>query len=167
MKLRLTDLHLGFNKKRYHFKSNDLPDKGITFIEDQIYCDLSSKKNKNGYSISGELLAKTECECVRCLDKNIIEHALIINFYLVKEKKIENMNEDIDSISFNENQEEIEIDDLLTDLIGLAEPLKPLCSDACKGLCSVCGNNKNSKTCSCTIPQRNTVWDELKKIKIK
>jgi uncharacterized protein len=77
------------------------------------------------------------------------------------------MNEDIDSISFNENQEEIEIDDLLTDLIGLAEPLKPLCSDACKGLCSVCGNNKNSKTCSCTIPQRNTVWDELKKIKIK
>jgi uncharacterized protein len=28
--------------------------------------------------------------------------------------------------------------------------MKPLCSDACKGLCPTCGTNLNRGTCDCT-----------------
>jgi uncharacterized protein len=31
----------------------------------------------------------------------------------------------------------------------LALPMKPLCVDACKGLCPVCGRNLNRETCDC------------------
>jgi uncharacterized protein len=28
-------------------------------------------------------------------------------------------------------------------------PMKPLCSDGCQGLCTVCGGNLNQQTCTC------------------
>jgi uncharacterized protein len=31
----------------------------------------------------------------------------------------------------------------------LALPMKPLCSEACHGLCPVCGTNLNRGTCDC------------------
>ncbi len=34
---------------------------------------------------------------------------------------------------------------------SLALPVKPLCNDACKGLCPLCGANKNTEGCSCRI----------------
>lgn len=32
---------------------------------------------------------------------------------------------------------------------SLALPVKPLCNDNCKGLCPVCGINRNTESCSC------------------
>ena len=31
----------------------------------------------------------------------------------------------------------------------LALPMKPLCRDDCRGLCSMCGANLNRSTCDC------------------
>ena len=31
----------------------------------------------------------------------------------------------------------------------LALPMKPLCRDACKGLCPHCGTNLNASSCDC------------------
>jgi uncharacterized protein len=31
----------------------------------------------------------------------------------------------------------------------LSLPMKPLCSEDCKGLCPVCGTNLNRDTCNC------------------
>ena len=36
---------------------------------------------------------------------------------------------------------------------SLTLPVHPLCRDDCKGLCPVCGNNKNTDTCSCKKEQ--------------
>lgn len=34
---------------------------------------------------------------------------------------------------------------------SLSLPVKPLCRSDCKGLCPVCGKNKNSEECTCTV----------------
>ena len=31
----------------------------------------------------------------------------------------------------------------------LGLPMKPLCRDECRGLCSVCGGNRNTTVCQC------------------
>jgi uncharacterized protein len=36
---------------------------------------------------------------------------------------------------------------------SLTLPIKPLCRDDCKGLCPVCGSNKNTDACSCKKEQ--------------
>ena len=40
----------------------------------------------------------------------------------------------------------------------LTLPMKPLCSDDCKGLCPVCGTNLNRGTCDCKPVGRSHSW---------
>ncbi|MFO7830599.1 MAG: DUF177 domain-containing protein [Desulfuromonadaceae bacterium] len=45
--------------------------------------------------------------------------------------------------------ETIDLRDEIQQQIVLALPIRPLCSDKCKGLCSRCGANLNNDECSC------------------
>lgn len=47
----------------------------------------------------------------------------------------------------------VELEELTTNDIILELPGKFLCCDDCKGLCPICGCNKNSESCSCTTKQ--------------
>ncbi len=49
--------------------------------------------------------------------------------------------------------DEIDLGHLVREQLQLAAPMKPLCDEACRGLCSVCGINRNTDQCSC-----ETVW---------
>jgi uncharacterized protein len=44
-------------------------------------------------------------------------------------------------------------------------PLKPLCDEGCKGLCSKCGIDLNGSSCSCGPEAHDSRWDALNKIK--
>ncbi len=43
----------------------------------------------------------------------------------------------------------IGLEDLATEQVYLNLPLKPVCSDGCKGLCPTCGSNRNLGACAC------------------
>ena len=43
----------------------------------------------------------------------------------------------------------LDIGELLREQFQLALPMKPLCSDACRGLCAQCGANLNRTECEC------------------
>jgi uncharacterized protein len=43
----------------------------------------------------------------------------------------------------------IDLADLVREQLFLALPMKPLCQDACRGLCTECGTNLNTGACSC------------------
>jgi uncharacterized protein len=49
----------------------------------------------------------------------------------------------------------LDIGDLLREQFQLALPMKPLCSDACRGLCPECGANRNRIDCGCS-----RVWED-------
>ncbi|GJM45037.1 MAG: hypothetical protein DHS20C21_18790 [Gemmatimonadota bacterium] len=44
----------------------------------------------------------------------------------------------------------------------LDEPIKNLCRDECRGLCPVCGVNRNESKCDCDSSRRDPRWDALK-----
>ena len=44
----------------------------------------------------------------------------------------------------------------------LALPMKPLCRDGCRGLCPVCGSNRNATDCACETPAPASRWPALK-----
>ena len=44
----------------------------------------------------------------------------------------------------------------------LEEPIKNLCRDDCRGLCPVCGVNRNESECDCDTSRRDPRWDALK-----
>ncbi len=43
----------------------------------------------------------------------------------------------------------LDVIELLREQLQLALPMKPLCSDACRGLCPECGANLNGTECGC------------------
>ncbi len=45
--------------------------------------------------------------------------------------------------------DEIDIADLVRESLILAEPLKSVCSETCRGLCPHCGINLNTAQCDC------------------
>lgn len=50
---------------------------------------------------------------------------------------------------------QLDLDDLATSDIFLELPLTVLCKDDCKGLCPVCGANKNETECGCVLTQKD------------
>ncbi len=44
-----------------------------------------------------------------------------------------------------------DLDEMIRHEIVLSLPMKPLCSEECKGLCPICGTNLNDGTCDCAI----------------
>jgi len=49
--------------------------------------------------------------------------------------------------------DQLDLDTLLREQILLAVPLKPLCREACVGLCRRCGANLNREACTCQRPE--------------
>lgn len=43
----------------------------------------------------------------------------------------------------------LDFEPVLRDILALAWPMQPLCNESCRGLCSICGTNRNVASCSC------------------
>ena len=56
----------------------------------------------------------------------------------------------------------IELDKVLKDNIILNLPAKQICTEECKGLCSICGGNLNEKDCKCSEDEVNPRMAVLK-----
>jgi hypothetical protein len=72
---------------------------------------------------------------------------LILPKYAPSEQDKELVQDDLD-ISFLP-EEGIELRDIVEEQMWLNIPIKPLCQDSCKGLCTICGADLNSGECGC------------------
>ena len=59
----------------------------------------------------------------------------------------------------------LSLDESLNTLLFISQPLKILCRENCKGLCPVCGQNRNKSLCSCTDEQIDYRWSALEKLR--
>jgi uncharacterized protein len=61
----------------------------------------------------------------------------------------------------------LELEDILREQILLALPMQRVCSEDCKGICPVCGKNRNQSACDCTPVQAgDDRWGALRKLEI-
>jgi uncharacterized protein len=52
----------------------------------------------------------------------------------------------------------MELEDILREQVLLALPMQRVCSEACKGICPVCGKNRNEVDCDCKVATRDDRW---------
>ncbi len=60
----------------------------------------------------------------------------------------------------------IELEDVLKEQIYLGLPFQPLCQEDCKGICPVCGQDRNTHPCQCHRIKNTALANALKNIKI-
>ena len=61
----------------------------------------------------------------------------------------------------------VETNDILWEQVALELPLKVVCSEACRGICPVCGKNRNLEACSCVAGDAPGPFEILKNLKGK
>lgn len=54
------------------------------------------------------------------------------------------------------------LNDILREVVLLALPMRLVCSEACKGICPVCGQNRNQQDCGCQPQSGDNRWNKLK-----
>lgn len=58
----------------------------------------------------------------------------------------------------------MELEDILREQILLALPMQRVCSDSCKGICPVCGRNRNETACDCKVENADDRWGALRNL---
>ena len=122
--------------------------------------------------IAGRLSVTTESSCSRCLEpaRCDIQKSFDLFFRerdeaLFDEDDVELTEEDTRTAFFVGTQ--LAIGDLLREQVLLALPMKALCRLDCKGLCPVCGTNRNQNTCTCSGEVFSPHMEKLLEIKRK
>ncbi len=59
----------------------------------------------------------------------------------------------------------IELNDVLREVVLLALPMQLTCGEDCKGICPVCGLNRNQTQCQCQSKPQDERWNGLRNLK--
>ena len=118
--------------------------------------------------VGGRVSARAQVECDRCLkpvelpiDSPFKREYVTAEDYR-EQQAVELTEQDLDLSVFD--GETIDIDELVTEELLLAIPDHILCSEGCKGMCAVCGANKNSTECGCETRAVDSRWAGLEKL---
>lgn len=87
--------------------------------------------------------------CERCLKEfsyKIEWDSVEAQFYL---KKPRDVKDTFDLYMVDTKNQQIDVSELIRQEIILHFPAKSVCLDSCKGLCPVCGVDRNEKECDC------------------
>ncbi|GAB2629642.1 DUF177 domain-containing protein [Prescottella soli] len=103
-----------------------------------VELDLRLESVSEGVLVTGSVRADTVGECSRCLepfDDSVSLH--LTELFAYPDSATEETTEE-DEI-YRVVDDEIDLEPVIVDAVGLELPLQPLCSDDCEGLCPECG----------------------------
>ncbi len=145
---------------------SDLPDEGLTIANvgefpapftdrswrlDTIRVHVS--RDGSDVVVLGDLAASVPLTCGRCLKEFRADVRPTVNVRYVPRPAAsadaELVADDLD-LDFYQN-DELDLTALVETEATLALPMKPLCRDDCRGLCPVCGGNRNVAPCACPV----------------
>jgi uncharacterized protein len=111
-------------------------------------------RHRDQYRLAGTVSTTVELACVRCLESfQLPVHESFDVLYLPRVGQPGEVDKEIgddDPSTAFYSEHVIDLGQLLQEQFYLAVPMKPLCREDCRGLCSICGINLNTGSCSCT-----------------
>lgn len=129
------------------------PAEGEFRIVAPVDLDLEVSKDANRVQLTGRVRTTLELGCGRCLDRFEVPVDDAVDALLVPADTSRGVGEhevtaeDL-GVSFYKD-DAIDLGEVMREQFYLALPMKPLCQAECRGLCPVCGVNRNREACSC------------------
>ena len=142
-----SDLLTGFKNKLFEIDVKDLDHFGLSLNNNILVCSFSSRVVKNGYKISGYVLNNVLYDCDKCLDSFYINKKIDTELFLCNNTRT--LDQDNNIVHFPNRENSIDLKNILLEILLVEKPIKNLCIDNCKGLCTICGINLNHKICKC------------------
>lgn len=137
-----------------------------------VKAELTAVREMDHYRVEGTVTVPVELDCSRCLCS--FEREILSRFTIffcegaaVPEDEDEVELDERDLVSSSFSGDEIDLMPEVSGQIALEIPLKPLCSESCKGLCPGCGIDLNLKTCGCVTETKSSKFAVLKDFKVR
>ena len=111
-------------------------------------------KVRDNVFVHGELGGVATMACVRCLEPAHVNLTTPLNLTFMPEA-VGAPDPDADELATSDAEfatyqgDQIDLTELVREQIVLAVPIAPLCREECRGLCPVCGKNRNTTPCEC------------------
>jgi len=157
----------------------DIPKEGLDLeIEESIDSDvvpapviarLRIDKAGAEITVKGDLRTGIKLTCSRCLKEFNGNLTVPVDavYHPVEELKdeahlAEVKSEELDLDFYS--GEELDLLALIREQVELNLPMKPLCNEACKGLCPKCGTDLNLKSCTCSVKDIDPRFESLRKL---
>lgn len=123
----------------------NLPPQGRVDFPEPVTLYVQVNRIKQGYYVTGKMQGRYKVPCDRCLEMTWepLTAEFTENFYDRRSRE----REESDKIA---GTEELDLTATLFEAITFAIPMKHLCRTDCRGLCPLCGKNRNSSNCSCS-----------------
>lgn len=168
--------------RQYILSPHDLPnasaweETGDFKLHEPVTIDVSLVRIGGMVEVKGHFATKFESACGRCLKNFIIDlnepfELTFTNDPLLlheeeedEEEGVELSAEELGLIFFS--GESIDLSEAIGEQLFLTLPVRPLCSEECKGLCPHCGIDLNEKECHCAPLDFSNKFSMLKDIKI-
>jgi len=137
-----------------------------------IDADLLLAVESGDLWIEGSFEALGEGSCDRCSDPVTLRFGKAFQTILSPKSRdrdaagsVELHEEDLDVGYYDGTG--VETNDILWEQVALELPVKVVCSEACRGVCPVCGKNRNQEPCSCVVEEAPGPFEILKNLKGK
>lgn len=124
--------------------------------------------------VEGTVESRVRLACSRCLTE--FEDPLAGRFALTFARELPEVTDEAGSeeVELNAEEmglilfhgEEIDLGEAIAEQVIMALPMRPLCREECRGLCSQCGANLNEADCGCERPAFSIKFAALKDIKL-
>jgi uncharacterized protein len=148
------------------FQDSDQLDFSIREVD--VKCQIT--KTSSTIFIKGNLSVLLEICCSRCLEDVHLPGGGDFAYTLVpaKPETKEDWELQAEELEISYYQGDfIDLTPIICEQIILQIPIKPLCSEECKGLCPHCGINLNAASCNCHLDFVDDRLAVLKNIRIK
>jgi len=119
-----------------------------------VHLSANVRKDHEKVRLAGRVETRLELACSRCLEGFPVPvdstfDLLYLPAAVEPTSPEQEVGEDDLGTSYYRDGV-IDLAHLVREQLFLALPMKPLCQDACRGLCAECGTNLNTGACSCT-----------------
>ncbi len=154
MLLDLRGFRGGVDQVSRTFQAADFALDGEDFrIATPVALTAEVRKDAQKVRVVGRVVADLELDCGRCLEPFPIhvDAAFDLLFLPQAEDGPADEREVQDSdvgVTFYKD-DVIDLGEVMREQFLLALPMKPLCRPDCRGLCALCGTNRNRATCEC------------------
>lgn len=132
-----------------------------------VSASLKIEKEGKLVRVSGDFSLKAGYICARCLVEFFKEIKSSIDTVYEPEPSTRAAEETYSSEeelkpSYYGKEKMIDLGEEIRQGVFLSLPVKPLCREACRGLCPYCGQNLNQSSCSCRIEKMDSRFSKLK-----
>ena len=110
-------------------------------------------KDKDKFRLVGQVHTRLELACSRCLEpfELLVDASFDLRYLPASDASSEADREiredDLETSYYRDDQ--IDLSELMREQFYLLLPMKPLCREECRGLCTQCGTNLNTGSCEC------------------